>query len=88
MYNDMIVSLIKILHHYFAVALDNAVYFEQLELNSETDYLTSLPNLKGFSKKLEEALAGSFESVSLIVMDLDRFKLRTIPMAIKRVTKY
>ncbi|PRY83227.1 sensor domain-containing diguanylate cyclase [Alkalibacterium olivapovliticus] len=75
MYNDMIVSLIKILHQYFAVALDNAVYYEQLELNSETDYLTSLPNLKGFSKKLEEALAGSLESVSLIVMDLDRFKL-------------
>ncbi|MCC5895794.1 MAG: sensor domain-containing diguanylate cyclase [Alkalibacterium sp.] len=74
MYNDMLVSLIRILHQYFSIALDNASYFEQLEENSETDYLTKLPNLKAFSKKLEEALHGDQERVSLIVLDLDHFK--------------
>lgn len=75
MYNDMIVSLIKILHQYFSIALDNASQYEQLEENSETDYLTQLPNLKGFSKKLEEALCADYDSVSLIVLDLDHFKI-------------
>lgn len=74
MYNDMLVSLIRILHQYFAIALDNASQYEQLEENSETDYLTNLPNLKAFSKKLEEALKAEHKSVSLIVLDLDHFK--------------
>lgn len=74
MYNDMLVSLIKILHKYFAIALDNAMQYELLEENSETDFLTGLPNLKCFAKKLECALSDEHDNVSLIVIDLDHFK--------------
>lgn len=73
-YNDMLISLIKILHQYFAVALDNAAQYEQLEVDGETDFLTGLPNLKSFSKKLEESVNADHEFISLIVLDLDRFK--------------
>ncbi|GEN50645.1 sensor domain-containing diguanylate cyclase [Alkalibacterium pelagium] len=74
MYNDMIVSLIRILHQYFSIALDNAHQYELLEENSETDYLTGLTNLKGFSKQLEKVISEENTCVSLIVMDLDHFK--------------
>lgn len=74
MYNDMLVSLIKILHKYFAIALENAIQYELLEENSETDFLTGLPNLKSFAKELEYAMSEDFEHVSLIVIDLDHFK--------------
>lgn len=74
MYNDMLVSLIRILHKYFAIALDNAIQYELLEENSETDFLTGLPNLKSFAKELECVLSGEYDYVSLIVIDLDHFK--------------
>ncbi|GAB2491364.1 hypothetical protein GCM10008929_14400 [Alkalibacterium psychrotolerans] len=74
MYNEMLVSLIRILHKYFAIALDNAVQYELLEENSETDFLTGLPNLKYFAKKLEYAMSKGVDHISLVVMDLDHFK--------------
>ena len=74
MYNSMLVSLIKSLHRYFVISLENALQLENLEANSETDFLTGLPNLKSFSKKFEEALSKENTKVSLIVLDLDLFK--------------
>lgn len=74
MYTSMLVSLIKSLHRYFVISLENALQLESLEANSETDFLTGLPNLKSFSKKFEEALSKENTKVSLIVLDLDLFK--------------
>ncbi|GAA0361966.1 hypothetical protein GCM10008932_13230 [Alkalibacterium iburiense] len=75
MYTNMLIALIEIFHQYFTIALDNANQYELLEEDAETDYLTGLPNLKGFAKKLERALNTSyFNTVSLIVLDLDHFK--------------
>lgn len=74
MFDKMIVSLIKVLHQYFSIALENAFEYEELEENSETDYLTGLPNLKYFAKKLEYAMSKGVDHVSLVVMDLDHFK--------------
>jgi diguanylate cyclase (GGDEF)-like protein len=74
MYNSMLVSLIKSLHRYFVISLENSLQLESLDANSETDFLTGLPNLKSFSKKFEEALSKDNSKVSLIVLDLDLFK--------------
>ena len=75
MYTDMLIALINLFHQYFTIALDNANQYEMLEEDAETDYLTGLPNLKGFSKNLEVALNNSFyDTLSLIVLDLDHFK--------------
>lgn len=75
MYTDMLIALIELFHQYFTIALDNANQYEMLEEDAETDYLTGLPNLKGFSKNLEAALSHSFyDTISLIVLDLDHFK--------------
>lgn len=75
MYDDMLVSLVEGFYQYFSIALENANHYERLEESSETDYLTELPNLKGFSKHLEKVIETSdFDTLSMIVMDLDRFK--------------
>ncbi|EXJ22408.1 hypothetical protein ADIAL_1994 [Alkalibacterium sp. AK22] len=75
MYDKMIVSIMKVLHQYFIIALENAIEYEQLEQNTEKDYLTGLPNLKGFAKKLEQAAScADSEKISLVVLDLDHFK--------------
>ncbi|WP_368646299.1 GGDEF domain-containing protein [Alkalibacterium putridalgicola] len=76
MYDDMMISLVEGFHQYFSIALENAYHYEQLEESNETDYLTELSNLKGFSKNFEHvARKNSDGPVSLIVMDLDHFKL-------------
>lgn len=75
MYDKIIVSIMKVMHQYFIIALENAVEYEQLEQNTEKDYLTGLPNLKGFAKKLEQAsTCTDSETISMIVLDLDHFK--------------
>lgn len=75
MFDQMIVSLIKVLHQYFSIALENAFEYEELEEDSEKDFLTGLPNLKKFAKELEGvSLEKKYKDVSLIVMDLDHFK--------------
>lgn len=74
MYNSMLVSLIKSLHRYFVISLENALQLESLEAKVETDFLTGLPNFKSFSKKFEEALSKENTKVSLIVLDVDLFK--------------
>lgn len=74
-YDDMLVSLVKSFHQYFSIALENAYHYEQLEESNETDYLTELSNLKGFSKNFETIVeTADYDTLSLIVLDLDRFK--------------
>lgn len=74
-YDDMLASLIKVFHKYFIIAMDNAMYYEQLEQSAEKDYLTGLPNLKGLSKQLQKLKQEScLNYLSLIVLDLDFFK--------------
>ncbi|SFC41152.1 diguanylate cyclase (GGDEF) domain-containing protein [Alkalibacterium subtropicum] len=75
-YDDMMVSLVEVFHKYFSIALDNAHHYEQLEETAEKDFLTDLPNLKGLSKQLQKVKdRGSVGQMSLIVLDLDHFKL-------------
>ncbi|OJF90899.1 sensor domain-containing diguanylate cyclase [Alkalibacterium sp. 20] len=74
MYDEMIVSLVEVFHKYFSIALDNAYHYEQLEESVAKDYLTDLPNLKGLSKYLQLLKEDSVDQLSLIVLDLDRFK--------------
>lgn len=75
MYNEMLISLIELFHKYFGIALDNAHHYETLEEKNETDFLTSLTNLKGFSKQLEESFSvQGGKPISIIVLDLDHFK--------------
>lgn len=74
-YDEMIISLLKVFHKYFIIAMDNALHYEQLEINAEMDFLTQLPNLKGLAKKLESVKQEkTLTQLSLIVMDLDFFK--------------
>jgi len=75
MYDEMMLSLVEGFHRYFSIALENAYHYEQLEESNETDYLTDLSNLKGFSKNFEQVVREKEDQpVSLIVMDLDHFK--------------
>ncbi|GEK90599.1 GGDEF domain-containing protein [Alkalibacterium kapii] len=74
-YDEMLVSLIEVFHKYFIIAMDNAMYYDQLEQSAEKDYLTALPNLKGLSKQLQLLKQKDcLDSLSLIVLDLDFFK--------------
>lgn len=74
-YDDFLLSLIEIFYKYFLIVLDNANNFERLEMSNVTDYLTKLPNLRGFRKEMKAIRdSDNYESVSVIVLDLDYFK--------------
>lgn len=74
-YDDFLISLVEVFYQYFLVVLENAYNFERLEISSNTDYLTNMPNLRGFSQKIKEVdKAKNFDSLSTIVLDLDYFK--------------
>lgn len=74
-FDEYIVSLIEVFHQYFITVLDNANHYEKLERSNVTDYLTNLPNFRGFSKELKILdKKADFESLSIVVLDLDYFK--------------
>lgn len=60
------------------LALENARLFEQLREAAQTDFITALPNHRHlqdlFATALEEAAAAE-ESLSVVMVDLDNFKL-------------
>ena len=61
-----------------SVAIENALKYEQAKSSATTDYLTGLPNARSLFIYLEELLtksAGSGEKVTVLVCDLDGFKL-------------
>lgn len=74
-YDELLVSLIGMFYQYFRNVLDTINEFEDLEKSNHTDYLTNLPNLRGFYKYFDELInAKNYKSLSLIVLDLDYFK--------------
>lgn len=74
-YDEFLLSLIELFYKYFLIVLDNANNFERLETSNITDYLTKLPNLRGFRDKMKEVkMSKEYDAISVIVMDLDYFK--------------
>jgi diguanylate cyclase (GGDEF)-like protein len=69
------VDVSKVLHNYYQVALENARYIEQMEEKAEIDYLTQLPNYRGLERMLADFYSKKEETSSLIVVDLDHFKI-------------
>lgn len=74
-YDEFMISLVEILYRNFLATLENAIHFERLEKSNLTDYLTGLPNFRGFSKAFDEQIQeNTFENLSAILLDLDFFK--------------
>src|SRR5699024_7261494 len=74
-YDEFLISLIELFYKYFLIVLDNANNFERLKTSSITDYLTKLPNSRGFRDEMEKSESSNeYDSLSVIVMDLDYFK--------------
>ncbi|MCT2537940.1 sensor domain-containing diguanylate cyclase [Aquibacillus koreensis] len=71
--------ILDILKNHFAVALENAKNYEKTKNQSERDQLTDLYNYRFFEDYLEKYFydmkqAKRTETISLILLDLDRFK--------------
>lgn len=74
-YDDFFVSLIEVFYNYAKIILNNAYSYEVLEESNFTDYLTGLPNFRGFTTHFETIIdEENYETLSLIIMDLDHFK--------------
>lgn len=73
------VRLLESVAQHAASALNNAITFEKTKESALTDPLTELPNARGFYMMLEQRLAEcqrlGRESLSVISMDIDDFKL-------------
>jgi diguanylate cyclase (GGDEF)-like protein/putative nucleotidyltransferase with HDIG domain len=73
------VRLLESVAQHAASALNNAITFEKTKESALTDPLTELPNARGFYMMLEQRLAEcqrmNRESLSLISMDVDNFKI-------------
>jgi len=73
------VRLLESVAQHAASALNNAITFEKTKESALTDVLTDLPNARGFYMVLEQRLAEcqrmNRESLALISMDVDDFKL-------------
>ncbi|BDX07576.1 GGDEF domain-containing protein [Planctobacterium marinum] len=70
-------QLLKDLNHCIRNPLNNALQFLQIQKLALKDSLTSLGNRRQFDETMEKATSRAHrngESVSLIVMDLDKFK--------------
>ena len=60
-----------------ALAIENAMKYEQAESSAVTDYLTSLPNARSLFLQLDRELARckrDSKTLTVMVADLDRFK--------------
>ncbi len=73
------VRLLESVAQHAASALNNAISFEKTKESALIDPLTELPNARGFYMMLEQRLAEcqrlNKESVALVSMDIDDFKL-------------
>ena len=78
-YTSEHVRLLESVAQHAASALNNAITFEKTKESAITDPLTELPNARGFYMMLEQRLAEcqrmNRESLSLISMDVDNFKI-------------
>ena len=69
--------IVEAISGYAATALSNAIMYEETKEDAYTDMLTGLPNLRYFQVFVEQELRRAERSnypVTLIMMDLDRFK--------------
>jgi diguanylate cyclase (GGDEF)-like protein/putative nucleotidyltransferase with HDIG domain len=69
--------LMEMIAHHAAVAINNAIVYEETQEDAYTDLLTGLPNLRYFNVFVEQELkrAGRISyPVTLLMMDLDAFK--------------
>src|SRR5260370_7160553 len=60
-----------------ALAIENAMKYEQAESSAVTDYLTGLPNARSLFLQLDRELARckrDNNTLTVMVADLDRFK--------------
>lgn len=78
-YQKYHVMIIDILGSYLAIALENARHYEKTKTASERDPLTRLYNARICGEKINEAFqqlqAGDIKTVSLVMLDIDHFKL-------------
>jgi diguanylate cyclase (GGDEF)-like protein len=78
-YEKFQLMIVEILCSYFGVAIENARHHEQTKKNSERCALTNLYNYRYFEDLLtfefNELEKGSRTSLSLIMLDLDHFKV-------------
>lgn len=75
-YDELLTSMIGMFYQYFLIVLEKLNEFKLLEDTNQTDYLTKLPNLRGFYNYFDEIeKKNAFQQLSLIVLDLDHFKL-------------
>jgi diguanylate cyclase (GGDEF)-like protein len=78
-YEKFQLMIVEILCSYFGVAIENARHHEQTKKNSERCALTNLYNYRYFedmlSLEFNELEKGSRTSLSLIMLDLDHFKV-------------
>jgi diguanylate cyclase (GGDEF)-like protein len=77
-FDDEDLELVKLFANHVAIALENAATHERLINAALTDPLTSLPNRRLFTDRVEHALARRVRSrgrTAVLFLDLDRFKL-------------
>lgn len=71
------VRLLETAAHYAAIAINNAMMFEETQEDAYTDLITGLPNLRYFNHFAEQELKRAARidyPVTLLMMDLERFK--------------
>jgi diguanylate cyclase (GGDEF)-like protein/putative nucleotidyltransferase with HDIG domain len=69
--------LMEMIAHHAAVAINNAIVYEETQEDAYTDLLTGLPNLRYFNVFVEQELKRAARigyPVTLLMMDLDAFK--------------
>lgn len=80
MFDQSLLSTLTVINSYFGIALENAKYYEEIRIDSQTDHLTSLPNLRSFEnfihdyQKQLKASINLTTNCSILVIDLDHFK--------------
>ena len=77
-FDDEDLELVRLFANHVAIALENAAINERLIDAALTDPLTSLPNRRLFTDRVEHALARlerSGRPMAVLFLDLDRFKL-------------
>jgi diguanylate cyclase (GGDEF)-like protein/excisionase family DNA binding protein len=73
-YNQNEFELTKLFAAQAAIALRNAEAHDEVKVQAESDALTGLRNHGSFQRELQAMLAGGGRQVSVLMMDLDRFK--------------
>lgn len=77
-FSESQLQILEILSTYFAVSLEKAGYMEKVIAKSERCGLTKLYNYRYMDESLERCMQeikdGTLDRLSLIIMDIDRFK--------------